>query len=181
MKKLYFLLLTIPLIACSTLTPVSTQIPPARSATTTASLAEIAVPTEDPFHVQPNQQGKYGHYPPSSGMHFGQYLNWGMYSDEVPPEFWVHSLEHGGVVILYNCAKADDCAKTKQTLKNFYNAAPPESVFNKVKIMITPNSKITYQVTALAWGYELNLGDVNQEALLNFYQKYVNKGPELVP
>jgi len=181
MKKLYSLFLALPILACSVLTPTSSATPSTRAATLAPAPAEIAIPTEDPFHVQPNQQGKYAHYPPSSGMHFGQYLNWGMYSDDVPPEFWVHSLEHGGIVILYNCAKADDCAKTKQTLKNFYNSAPPDPEFKKIKLLITPNAKITYPVTALAWGYELNLGDVNQGALLTFYEKYVNQGPELVP
>ena len=181
MKKLYSLLLALPILACSVLTPSSTAAPSTRAATLAPAAAEIAVPTEDPFHVQPNQQGKYKHYPPSSGVHYGQYLNWGIYTDEVPPEFWVHSLEHGGIVILYNCAKADDCTKTQQALKKFYNAAPPDPEFKKIKLLISPNSKITYHVTALAWGYELNLGDVNQDALLKFYEKYVNQGPELVP
>jgi hypothetical protein len=112
-------------------------------------------------------------------MHFGSYLNWGMYDEEVPPEFWVHSLEHGGIVVLYNCKS--NCANAKQALKDFYSSAPPDSLFQKIKILITPNSKITLPVIALAWGFQLDLPNVNQEALLNFYQNHVNKGPELVP
>ena len=144
MKKL-FLLLTLPILACSVFTPSSTATPSTRAATSTPAPAEIAVPVEDPFHVQPNQQGKYSHYPPSSGVHYGTYLNWGIYSDDVPPELWVHSLEHGGIVILYNCAKSDDCTKTKQALKNFYNAAPPDPTFKKLNcsLRLTRRSPIT--------------------------------------
>ena len=160
---------------------VPTTTPSTRAATLAPAAAEFAVPTEDPLHVQPNQQATYKTYPPSSGKHYGQYLDWGVYTKDVPPEYWVHGLEHGGIVILYNCALLGDCTKAQKTMETLFKAAPPDPEFKRVKILISPNSKITSPVVALAWGWQLNLNDINQTALIAFYQKYVNQGPELVP
>src|SRR5262245_53797475 len=40
--------------------------------------------------------------PPASGNHNGRcWSDWGVIASEVPPERWVHNLEHGGIVFLY--------------------------------------------------------------------------------
>jgi hypothetical protein len=41
--------------------------------------------------------------PPASGPHWPWPANWGMHAGIVPHEWWVHNLEHGGIVLLYNC------------------------------------------------------------------------------
>lgn len=182
MKKL-FLILTgamIYLMACAISNPLTRGTPTA-APKPTANANGIAIPTEEPFHLPPNQTGKYKTYPPSSGVHYGNYLEWGLYKQEVPPEYWVHSLEHGGIVILFNCKYLPDCDKAKSALETFWDNAPPDAKFGNIKILITPNSKITNAITALAWGYQLDLTSLDESTLLKFYLKYVNQGPELVP
>ncbi|MBI3242027.1 MAG: DUF3105 domain-containing protein [Chloroflexi bacterium] len=140
---------------------------------------EYAVPDEGKSHLQLGDTGIYEHYPPSSGSHYGQTFEWGYYDEEVPPEYYVHNLEHGGIVILYNCPEA--CSDTQDALFQLFNHAPADTTFNKVKIIVSPNSQITSPVIALAWGWELDLETVDADLLLDFYDRHVNQGPELVP
>jgi hypothetical protein len=42
--------------------------------------------------------------PPVGGDHNECWYRWGQFEDEVPDERWVHNLEHGGVVFLYDCS-----------------------------------------------------------------------------
>ena len=51
----------------------------------------------------------YSENPPSSGPHWPFWeQTWGEHSDVVPRERWVHNLEHGGVILLYNCPQGCD-------------------------------------------------------------------------
>jgi len=64
-------------------------------------------PVEPANHISPGTQARYLTDPPTSGPHYSVRgeapLPWGFYARQYPPEDWVHNLEHGGVVILYNC------------------------------------------------------------------------------
>jgi hypothetical protein len=139
---------------------------------------EYQVEDEGRSHIPEGQAGDYAHYPPSSGEHYGRVLEWDIYREEIPPEYYVHNLEHGGIVVLYNCPTA--CPDTEDRLGQFFTEAPPEPIFGEVKIVIGANSRIESKVVALAWGYELDLPEADVRALLAFYSRHVNRGPELV-
>jgi hypothetical protein len=166
-------------ISPPTATPLPTQTPASPPATSEAIPTEFSVPDEGASHIPLGAVGEYAHYPPSSGVHYAQTVEWGFYEEEAPPEYYVHNLEHGGVVVLYNCA--EDCEDMKVALKEFFAIAPPEDVFNAVKLVISPDDKIESPVVALAWGWQLDLQTVDVDALSDFYLRYVNQGPELVP
>ena len=169
------------LAATSTPIPTATSLPsPTPILTDTpVPVAEYEVPDEGREHIEFPTLANYAHYPPSSGLHYGRTLEWGFYQDEIPPEYWVHSLEHGGIVVLYNCS--GDCQATEDALWQLMDTAPPEDVFNEVKILISPNSQIESPVVALAWGWQLDLDSPDYDVLLDFYQRRVNLGPELAP
>ena len=140
---------------------------------------EYEVPDEGHHHIPEGEPGTYTHYPPSSGEHYPKVLQWDFYAVDLPPEFYVHNLEHGGIVVLYHCPTA--CPDTETTLGEFRAQAPPEQVFGEVKILIGTNKLITSKVVALAWGYELDLEEADLALLLDFYRRHVNQGPELAP
>lgn len=146
---------------------------------TPAPSGEYAVPDEGRYHIDIGKTADYKHFPPSSGLHYGKILSWGFYNEAIPPEYWVHSLEHGGVVILYNCATT--CKDTEDAIWQVVQKAPPEDQFNEVKILVTPNSQIEHKVIALAWDTELDLDEADYSVLLDFYNRHVNQGPELAP
>ncbi len=200
--KRYWLLPTLTLVVfglgCQTITrlvatPAPTPLPTPHimggEATTTplaqeptvvsASPTEYNVPDEGRYHIDLGQTAQYKHFPPSSGLHYGKILNWGFYNEAVPPEYWVHNLEHGGIVILYNCPST--CKDTEDAIWQVVQQAPPETQFNEVKILVTPNSQIDHKVIALAWDTELDLDTADLTALLDFYNRHVDQGPEAIP
>jgi len=144
---------------------------------------EFTVPNEGAGHTTSvDTPLTFQHYPPSSGAHYPAPANWNAYDDPVSEGYFVHNLEHGGVVFLYKCPE-NNCPELKQQFKDLFAKAPPESRFNKVKILSSPydEAKMPSQIVALAWGNQVNLDHFDEAALLQWYQRYVNRGPELVP
>lgn len=56
----------------------------------------VCSPEEEPSHC-------YNSNPPTSGPMDNRTVEWGLYRTAVPKERLVHNMEHGGVVIWYNC------------------------------------------------------------------------------
>jgi hypothetical protein len=52
-------------------------------------------------HVPVGTHVPYVDNPPSSGMHYPVWANWRIYTATFPREYYVHNLEHGGIVFLY--------------------------------------------------------------------------------
>src|SRR5262249_30025704 len=67
------------------------------------------VADEGAFHMPFCTPIAYNHNPPASGNHWPWPAPWGVHTSIVPREWWVHNLEHQGIVLLYNCPypKAD--------------------------------------------------------------------------
>ena len=64
--------------------------------------------------------------PPATGSHYWVWARWNRaYTDPVPRGHYVHNLEHGGVVLLYNCP--DGCADDIAGLQAVLDALPAES------------------------------------------------------
>jgi hypothetical protein len=136
-------------------------------------------------HVPVTQTLTYKSYPPTSGPHYGQPdgpVPWGTVGDLAEGQF-VHNLEHGGIAILYNCPSGSDCGPLKDQLTNYVkNLAPLEPTFNKAKIVMTPYSHgMQKKVALVAWHYVQFLDSYDQNAITQFYENHVDKGPEPVP
>lgn len=64
---------------------------------------EVTLPDEGNAHVATSVQPAYQHIPPASGTHYEQPAAYQFNTTEVPEGHWVHSLEHGAIVLLYQC------------------------------------------------------------------------------
>ncbi len=142
---------------------------------------EQLIADEGRGHVDTGTEVTFAHYPPSSGTHYRGAAEWGLYTDPVAEGLFVHNLEHGGVVFLYNCPEA--CPDLEKQFTDFYNNAPQDSTFNSRKILITPYdaTRMSGPIVALAWGRQLDLPQFDADTMLKWYRRYVNQGPELVP
>jgi len=109
----------------------------------------------------------YPQSPPAGGDHNAAWLNCGVYTEPVPDENAVHSLEHGAVWITYDPAlPAADVA----TLQAFAE--------NQSYVLVSPYEGLDSPVAVSAWGYQLKVDSVDDERLPIFIQKYL-LNPEL--
>lgn len=111
----------------------------------------------------------YEQTPPAGGDHNAAWLNCGVYTEPVPDENAVHSLEHGAVWITYDPAQVDQAEidALEAQLPSTY------SVLSPYEDMDTP-------IAVSAWGAQLKIESANDERIGEFLQAYwrnVN-GPE---
>lgn len=104
----------------------------------------------------------YPQTPPAGGEHNPAWLNCGVYTEPVPNENAVHSLEHGAIWITYDPGlPADQVA--------MLNAFAERSSY----VLVSPYEGMDSPITATAWGYQLALDSADDERLPVFVQKYL--------
>ena len=82
------------------------------------------LPDRGQEHIPQGTKTTYQDYPPASGKHWPVWAPWGIYKEALPRRF-VHNLEHGGIVVLYNCATP--CPDLVRQLEETYAALPKTS------------------------------------------------------
>ncbi len=110
----------------------------------------------------------YDRVPPAGGPHAPVWVNCGVYTQPVPTEMAVHSLEHGAVWITYRpdlppaavLALRDLARGQTHVLVSPWAAVPP----------------LPSPIVASAWGFQLSVEDASDPRLAAFVQRYVN-GP----
>lgn len=140
---------------------------------------EQTIPDEGGGHVEIGIPIGYKHYPPSSGTHYGTTLpQLGFFDQTWPEGYWLHNLEHGDIVVLYNCP--EDCPDLKAKLRALIDKAPQRRCPTP-KLIIMPYSQgMTTPITTIAWGKQLDLAEYDEKAILDFYKRYEDRGPETV-
>ncbi len=129
-------------------------------------------------HVPDGSTLTFKHYPPASGHHYPSPASAGFSAKAIPEGNWVHSLEHGYVVILYKPTASG--APSEAQLRDIMATFPKEK-HGSVKIVITPYDHMDSPITAVAWERQLSLDQFDRDQLLQFYNAYVDHGPEDVP
>jgi Protein of unknown function (DUF3105) len=140
---------------------------------------EVSVPSMGADHVAVGQpHAPYTSNPPTSGPHYDTPAPWGDSHTTLPEERWIHNLEHGGIVALYNCPQG--CPALVKSLDDFLKSGPM-SQYGYVKMVVTPYNKIPNKLTLVAWGYYLPLADFDDAAMQQFFADHQDNGPEDVP
>lgn len=137
-------------------------------------------PSQGGTHIQEGaKHPAYNSDPPSSGWHYSDAnapTLWGVYTQELQPEIYLHNEEHGGVIITYNPKLlATDQLKKLQAL-----FAPPYSDknFTPSKAIVTPRSTDKHMIELASWTVTYNMDSYNQQTLENFYLQHVSHSPE---
>jgi len=154
-------------------------------------------PVEPANHISPGTQARYLTDPPTSGPHYSVRgeapLPWGFYARQYPPEDWVHNLEHGGVVILYNCPQPQgnggarlvqtdlSCPDTQAPVQEFLTSAPTDALFHETKIVAVPYAVPGHRFAMVAWGWRLFMDNWDSGLAEKFYEAHVDNGPERIP
>ncbi len=109
----------------------------------------------------------YNSNPPTSGWHYPQPANWGVYQEELPDEQVVHNLEHGGIWISYK----DIDEATKAQLETIGKQYPGS-------VIVTPRAKNDSKIALASWGRLQKLDQFDEKLVLDFIKANKNKSPE---
>ena len=125
---------------------------------------------------------KYKTNPPTSGTHRPTPAQDGVYERNNPPakENAVHALEHGRIEIEY----APSVTKQQQAQLNTLVNEPLKGAQGYHQLLFENNTKMPYQVAAVAWTQLLGCSTMNDktfDAIRAFRERFVDKGPELIP
>jgi Protein of unknown function (DUF3105) len=139
------------------------------------------------LHVAQGTPVTYNHNPPTSGCHYNlgfgvAPIKPGVYpppNAKLTPEYWVHNLEHGYVVVSYNCASG--CLADLEALNTWYHTLPPDGAgvvpYAKFIAIPDPAQKDKWDVESWDWfdalGSTFNLNEIKK-----FYANHTNQAPE---
>jgi hypothetical protein len=115
----------------------------------------------------------YDSRPPTSGPH-GPALPWGIHNAPVPVESAVHNLEHGGVVIWYNCDGGPqplDEAACDQLLRDLSELVKPR-VDDGMFIVLAPYGMMDNRIALTAWQYLDAFDDFDAERIEAFIASF---------
>lgn len=122
---------------------------------------------------------EYSTSPPVFGDHYAEWAAYTTYDFPVPLGFLVHDLEHGAVVIFYDCPGG--CEDEVQSAQAFIDALPADPRCGadvRVQVILVPRPGLGSRWAAAAWGNSLNADCFDAEAFERFYVEHHARGPE---
>lgn len=128
-------------------------------------------------HVPIGTAVTYRAHPPASGTHYPIPAQAGVYPDGLAPGLWIHSLEHGYIVLVHKPPVTPKLLAEFQDMVRDY----PRSKFGNVKLVIAPYSEMSHPFAVLAWDWRLWLDSLDQAKALAFYRAHVDHGREDLP
>jgi hypothetical protein len=130
-------------------------------------------------HVPQDVPIQYDSRPPIGGPHYETpYPKYGIFRTPILPGYWVHNLEHGAVVLLYNCP--DACPGDLAELDRLYARLPPgrNSPSGAARLLGLPYADMDHRFAVVAWGRALELDALDLDQIAAFYTRYVDRAPE---
>jgi hypothetical protein len=116
----------------------------------------------------------YNSDPPTSGPHYDQTVEAGVYLEQIPDEYLVHNLEHGYVIIWYDCTalSEDECAELVAGMLNVFEA------FDGYKVIGVPRLGMQTPIALTSWGRLARLETWDEAFVIDFIETYQNQAPE---
>ncbi|MBB6098083.1 hypothetical protein HNR42_001508 [Deinobacterium chartae] len=109
---------------------------------------------------------QYDQSPPVGGAHWARWANCGVYTQTIPNELAVHSLEHGAVWITYRPdLEADQITALQETARG------------QSYLLVSPYPDQEAPIVLSAWGHQLTLESLDPERIESFIEAY-QQGPQ---
>lgn len=170
-----------------------------------ANLPGVAIADQGRDHKSKEENDKfsYNSYPPTSGPHDEDWIRPGIYNTPQDKYKLIHSLEHGYIVIHYNCkplvsniqylisgvsAHEDEGDLDKDSTPSAQIKTDCElgkvlaDFGNKMgmkKFVVTPDESIKYPMVMTAWNRILEMKNFDEKLATSFVNAFRGKGPEL--
>lgn len=103
----------------------------------------------------------YPQSPPAGGPHNAVWLNCGIYTEQVPNENAVHSMEHGAIWATYDPARVDEAQLA--TLRSF---------FPQTYTLLSPYEGLDSPIVLSAWNAQLKLDEADDSRIPEFFEEY---------
>jgi len=157
-----------------------------------ASVPIDALACETPSEVQHTSEGTahsdggvptvWQSNPPTSGIHFDRWVRWNhTYLDRVIPRaYWVHNLEHGGIVFGVHCETPcpDELTRITAMLAALPNDAECTALGHRAIVVLDPELPAGVRFSASAWLHSWTSNCLDEASLTAFYKAHFAQGPE---
>jgi hypothetical protein len=110
----------------------------------------------------------YNSNPPTSGSHWSNPAENGVYDIQLPDEQLVHNLEHGHIWISY---KSDI---SQEALNRLIEIAEDDDW----KVVLSPREENDSLIAVAAWGRLLKMDEPDFQKIEDFIKTFRNRGPE---
>jgi hypothetical protein len=137
------------------------------------------IPSSGQMHVDPCTPVTYATNPPSSGDHWPVWAQYQEYDEPIPREMYVHSLEHGAVVLLHDCPGCPDVVPALRAAVAELGADPLcVQVGLENRTIIAPDDQIPTPIALAAWGATYTATCIDPPSLAEFVVAGYAHGPE---
>jgi hypothetical protein len=150
-----------------------------------ATVCETPVEMQHPDEGAMHQDGgviDWTSNPPTSGTHYPEWAHWNrVYAEVIPRGYWVHNLEHGGIVFTYNCPTGcpDDVARLTALLASLPAEVDCPALVHRALVTPDPDLPAGVRFAASGWLYSWTSNCVDEAALTSFYTRHFAMGPEV--
>ena len=140
-----------------------------------------AIPIVSQWHIEEGTAASdWNSDPPTSGEHYPRWAPAGFNEEVIVDEYLVHNLEHGYIIIYYNCEGMSDdaCGIFKIAIQAAMAAAGNDPDTLTPKLVAVPRPGMPNPITYTAWG-RLYAADVfAPDELVTFVLLYRSLAPE---
>ena len=136
-------------------------------------------PDQGGGHVAEGTRVLYSSNPPSSGMHYAIWAQWAtIYELPVPRPYYVHNLEHGGIVLLYHCPEGCEGGLARSLAE--LAVATPDPLCTPGRWLVTPDNMLDPGVTVAAatWTWTYTASCLDEDTLVPFLAEHLGHGTE---
>ena len=136
-----------------------------------------AVPDMGRAHVPvgTSRTVSYNSDPPTSGPHYDNSAGPGIYDRPVEDGLLIHSLEHGYVIISYQCEGLSD-AECRQLRSDLAEAAQRNRLW---KLIVVPRPGMEQRIALTAWTRIDTMDRFDAGRIARFINAWRDKGPEV--
>lgn len=111
--------------------------------------------------------------PPSSGNHRPMWARWGEYR-YLPPQRWLHNLEHGGIAFLYHpCA-----APSLVTALRDWASQQPADLSGHFRWVLTPYPGLGTAMAVVSWEWSYQADCFRPDEITAFVAEHYRMAPE---
>ncbi len=129
-------------------------------------------------HVDTCSDVVYETNPPTGGPHYAIWADYRTYDMPVPWGYLVHDLEHGGVVLTYNCPSG--CPDVLSAYQSIITAhgADPACPDGGARFIVVPDPTLDVPVAAVSWEHLYKATCLDMPSLQTFVESHYAHGRE---